>query len=254
MAHQPVFMPTVSMQQDWIEKGGVSLKVKNTEYGVTKTGVVFVKREGQDVVYGPSAFEMVVRDLKGGGMSEQARKDIRYVMGLKDVEFEYVIVDPRAQPPRRAHASDAGYDIVIIDIVKSIKPDMKKLSFWWRLICNIIPMTGEVVMYDTGLSVQPPHGYYFELVPRSSIIKSGYMLANSIGVIDSSYQGTIKVPLVKWAWWARDLDMPARMVQLVLRKQYNVEGQQVPQFHRETARGDGGFGSTGVGAIPFSAV
>ena len=52
-------------------------------------------------------------------------------------------------------------------------------------------------MYDSYISVQPPEGYYFEIVPRSSISKLGYILTNSIGIIDPSYRGTLKVVLTK---------------------------------------------------------
>ena len=52
-------------------------------------------------------------------------------------------------------------------------------------------------MYDTGIQVKPQYGYYFEIVPRSSLSKSGYILANSIGIIDPSYSGNLYIVLIK---------------------------------------------------------
>ena len=77
--------------------------------------------------------------------------------------------------PQKAHTTDTGYDLWILDKHKELD--------------------NGVVMYSTGLQIQPPWGLYFEIVPRSSIIKSGYIQANSIGVVDSGYRGELFVPL-----------------------------------------------------------
>lgn len=158
--------------------------------------------------------------------------------------FTFVLTDERALPPRKAHDSDAGYDLVLIDVFKKMMPEcgrglLSRLAAWLTSA-----FTSDVVLYETGVAVQPPDGFYFELVPRSSIVKSGYMLANSVGIIDSSYTGTIKVPLRKCCWWAKDLELPSRLVQLVLRPQIEALGLRVAEFN-QTVRGSGGFGSTG---------
>ena len=83
--------------------------------------------------------------------------------------------DAKAIPPTKAHYSDAGYDLTIIRKVKDI---------------------GEkTAMYDTGINLQIPLGYYVEIAPRSSISKSGYMLSNGIGVIDVGYTGNLFICL-----------------------------------------------------------
>jgi dUTP pyrophosphatase len=99
-------------------------------------------------------------------------------------------------------------------------------------------------MYDTGIAVCPPDGYYTEVVPRSSLSKTGYMLANSVGIIDSSYRGSIKV-VVTGDESLKSLELPFKGFQLVVRKQYHANFAEVDTID-ETARGDGGFGSTGV--------
>ena len=63
------------------------------------------------------------------------------------------------------------------------------------LIHQIEPSTSEggAVMFGTGLCIQPPDGFYYMLVPRSSLSKTGWAMANSVGIIDPSYRGEIKV-------------------------------------------------------------
>ena len=125
--------------------------------------------------------------------------------------------------PSKSHENDTGYDLTVVDIVKE---------------------TGNVILYGTGLQIRPPKGHYFELVPRSSIIKTGYIQANSIGVIDYGYRGEIMVPLLKVDREANDLDLPFRIGQLVLRKLLHCKMCEVDDLE-ETERGSAGFGSTG---------
>ena len=101
-----------------------------------------------------------------------------------------------------------------------------------------------MVMYDTGIAVQPPWGYYFELVGRSSISKTGYIVANSVGIIDASYTGSLKVALIKINKDAPDLELPARLVQLIPRQLVHMEAIEVNDL-AHTQRAGGGFGSTG---------
>lgn len=129
-----------------------------------------------------------------------------------------------AVPPSKAHASDSGYDLTILEKVKQ---------------------HGEVEFYDTGVKVMPLHGWYFDVVPRSSISKTGYMLANSLGVIDRSYTGSILVPLIKIDKNAPDLMLPNRIVQMIPRPVIHAEIVEVDHLDT-TSREDGGFGSTGT--------
>jgi len=137
--------------------------------------------------------------------------------------FKFIKTHPKAVSPSKSHKTDSGFDLTLIEKYKKYN---------------------DVTLYNTGIKVQPPSGYYFDLVPRSSIIKSGYMLANSVGIIDQDYQGNIYVPLVKIDKTKPDLELPCRLVQLVLRKVIEVEAIEVESFEDETKRGDGGFGSS----------
>ena len=98
-------------------------------------------------------------------------------------------------------------------------------------------------MYDTGIIVQPDFGYYTKIVPRSSLVKSGYILKNSIGIIDGSYLGTLKIALTKIDDTLPDLTLPFCCCQLILDRFYHSELEEVYSFE-ETTRGEGGFGST----------
>jgi len=130
---------------------------------------------------------------------------------------------PNAYPPFKVRVSDSGYDLTLVQL------DEQMGNLYW---------------YTTGIKVQPPAGYYFDLVPRSSIVKTGYVLANSVGVIDMSYIGPIKVPLIKVNPNVGDLELPCRLVQLVPRPIIHVEFKQVDDFE-VTSRNAAGFGSTG---------
>lgn len=127
-----------------------------------------------------------------------------------------------AVAPIRAHNSDSGFDITIVDVHKTV---------------------GDVTFYNTGIKVEPPHGYYFELVPRSSISKTGYMLANSIGIIDQNYRGEVLVALRKVDKKSENLKLPIKIAQLIPKQWYNMEFEEVSQC-KDTMRSEGRFGST----------
>lgn len=133
-------------------------------------------------------------------------------------------VDEAAILPSKTRFSDVGFDLTIIAKHKTY---------------------GNCTLFDTGIKVQVPTGFYAEIVPRSSLSKTGWMMANSVGVIDASYTGNIYVPLIKVDPNAEDIELPFKAVQLILRKQFysyliDVTESNVPS----TSRADGGFGST----------
>jgi len=128
-----------------------------------------------------------------------------------------------AVSPSKAHPEDSGFDLTL---VQKIKED------------------AGVVFYDTGIAVQPPPGYYFEVFGRSSISKSGWMLANNVGIIDSSYRGSIRVALVKVVADAPDIVLPCKLVQMIPRQFVHLDPIEVDQLS-DTIRGEGGFGSSG---------
>jgi len=104
-------------------------------------------------------------------------------------------------------------------------------------------LNSTTVKYGTGLSIEPPLGFYIEIVPRSSIVKKGYMLSNSVGVIDENYRGELLVCLTKIAPEKPDLPLPDTtcQIKMVRREMFRVE--EVGELG-DTSRGAGGFGST----------
>lgn len=107
---------------------------------------------------------------------------------------------------------------------------------------------GEVVLAGTGVKVAIPEGYVGLVVIRSGISLTGIELVNGIGVIDSDYRGEIKLPL---RYLGRDLYtripvIPAgtRVAQLLVVPYLPVQVEVVDELD-QTARGEGGFGSTG---------
>lgn len=149
-------------------------------------------------------------------------KDIEETIG-KIFKFKYVLCHPKAIAPTKANPSDSGFDLSIVDLKKK---------------------TNNVYFYHTGVKVMPDHGMYFDLVPRSSISKTGYMLANNIGIIDQGYNGEIIVALIKIDDTTEELTLPCKIAQLIPRQWMNVHGVHVEDLQSST-RGDGGFGSTG---------
>jgi dUTP pyrophosphatase len=165
------------------------------------------------------------------------------------------ILDKRAGIPEKARGNDCtdtGYDLRIIDVDEII---------------------GDVIFFNTGIAIQSPKGFYWEIVPCSRISKQGLSVANSFAVIDEDYTGEIRIAIrvhhehsgsgVKKndqyvsgllnfeGHRYRTLSSLANAIvakkpiltQLVLRKRYESDFVLVDEL-KETERGDGGFGST----------
>ena len=137
-------------------------------------------------------------------------------------EFCWGKVLPEAIAPSKAHFSDSGFDLHLVKKLHTI---------------------GNVTYFDTGIAVQCPRGYYFEVYPRSSLTKTGWMLANSVGVIDYGYTNSIIIGL-KRDDSCIDIPLPARLVQMIPKRLTLLMPKEVTTF-TETTRGGGGFGSTG---------
>jgi deoxyuridine 5'-triphosphate nucleotidohydrolase len=85
---------------------------------------------------------------------------------------------------------------------------------------------------------------HFMLMPRSSIYKSGLLMANSTGVIDKSYRGELKAPV--WSMTGNSVVRKGeRLFQIVAPDMGWIRHVRLVDSLPETERGDGGFGSTG---------
>ena len=104
---------------------------------------------------------------------------------------------------------------------------------------------GQQFLIGTGISIHiKDQGYAGMIIPRSSIGRRGIVLGNLVGLIDSDYQGEIKVLL-----WNRgndivEIEYMDRIAQLVIVPVVQAEFEIVQEFE-QSQRGQGGFGSTG---------
>jgi dUTP diphosphatase len=142
------------------------------------------------------------------------------------VSLRFARVADGARPPTRAHDDDAGYDLHAAERA------------------TIAP--GERVSVGTGLAVEIPPGHAGLVVPRSGLAaRHGIAVVNAPGLIDSGYRGEVRVLLLN-----TDPDEPFevepgdRIAQLVVVQVSTPELVEADSL-RETARGAGGFGSTG---------
>lgn len=97
----------------------------------------------------------------------------------------------------------------------------------------------------TGLSMAIPHGYEIQVRPRSGLaLKHGISVPNTPGTIDSDYRGELKVILINHGADPFAIRRGDRVAQLVLAPVVQGAWLEVSELD-ETARGEGGFGSTG---------
>ena len=85
---------------------------------------------------------------------------------------------------------------------------------------------------------------HYWLVPRSSIYKTGLIMANSVGVIDASYRGEVKAPVWSMTGTSK-VNMGDRLFQVVAPDMGWIKNIRIVESLPDTDRGEGGFGSTG---------
>lgn len=132
-----------------------------------------------------------------------------------------------ATAPTRGSASAAGYDLhACMDAPVVIAP-------------------GETAMVGTGLSIAVPEGYFGAVFARSGLAsKQGLRPANCVGVCDSDYRGEYTVALHNDSAVAREVQPGERIAQLVVIPYLALDFEEADALD-DTARGAGGFGSTG---------
>jgi dUTP pyrophosphatase len=135
--------------------------------------------------------------------------------------------DPSLSLPAYAKLGDAGADLCSSE--------------------DLVIAPGERALVSTGLSIALPDGFAAFVHPRSGLaIKSGIGIVNAPGTIDSGYRGEIKVIVINHD---RTDDFVIkrgdRIAQLVIQRVENAQFVEV-EILPESARGAGGFGSTGV--------
>lgn len=111
---------------------------------------------------------------------------------------------------------------------------------------KMILKPGERVLVPTGLTMEIPHGFEVQVRPRSGLsFKTGLMVLNAPGTIDSDYRGEVKIILGNLGTKEEIINHGDRVAQLVLAPVTQAHYVVAESDLSETARGAGGFGSTG---------
>ena len=105
---------------------------------------------------------------------------------------------------------------------------------------------GARALVSTGLRIALPAGYEAQVRPRSGLAaRHGIGMVNSPGTVDADYRGVIHVILINWGTEPFTIRRGERIAQMVVAPVTRVEWQPADSL-AETARGEGGFGHTGV--------
>lgn len=139
----------------------------------------------------------------------------------------YQKLDNRAVEPKYGSAAAAGADLyAVMDAPLALAP-------------------GETALVHTGLAVEIPAGFVGLVCARSGLAtKRGLAPANKVGVIDADYRGEVMVALHNHGAEPQTIDHGERIAQLVLVPYLTAAYEQADDLS-DTARGAGGFGSTG---------
>jgi dUTP pyrophosphatase len=130
--------------------------------------------------------------------------------------------------PRYAHPGDAGLDLCAGEHVE-LPP-------------------GESRMVKTGISIELPKGTEAQVRPRSGLAaKHAVTVLNTPGTIDEGYRGEVCVILINHGRQPFVVEKGMKIAQMVIQPVLRVEVQEVNDLS-DTARGTGGFGSTGMNA------
>ena len=109
---------------------------------------------------------------------------------------------------------------------------------------------GQRALIPTGLAIVLPPGHELQIRPRSGLaLRHGIVLPNSPGTIDEDYRGEIQVIMLNTGDAPFVIERGARIAQAVLAPVIRVVWREVEALD-ETARNQGGFGSTGTSGLP----
>lgn len=137
-------------------------------------------------------------------------------------------LDPQAKMPTYGSEFSAGADLYALA----------------ETSIRIAP--GETAIVHTGLAAEIPEGLVGLIYARSGLAtKKGLAPANKVGVIDSDYRGEIRVALHNHSKYEQSIEPEERIAQLVLMPYVTARFEEAEELS-ETARGAGGFGSTGT--------
>lgn len=145
---------------------------------------------------------------------------------MSKVKVKIKLLHPAAKVPMKAHVTDAGVDLHAIE--------------------RMVIAAGETAMVRTGLSVEMPVGYEWQIRPRSGFsFKKKVLVINSPGTVDAGFRGEVGVLLYNASPGTVKIDKGDRIAQAVLNELPVVEFEVVDELSASD-RGECGFGSTGM--------
>ncbi len=136
-------------------------------------------------------------------------------------------VDENAVVPKYANKDDAGADLYSVE--------------------NKILQPGERCLINTGLIVEVPKNHVLDVRPRSGLaLKKGVTVLNTPGTVDSGYRGLLGAILINHGEEPFEIKIGDKIAQAVIVPIVTPEWEEVDNIDKNTDRGEGGFGSTGV--------
>lgn len=106
---------------------------------------------------------------------------------------------------------------------------------------------GERILVPTGISIALDRAFEAQIRSRSGLaLNHGIVVLNSPGTIDSDYRGEVKVILINHSKLEFHITRGMKIAQMIISKHERIEWDIVKDFDNTTARGNQGFGSTGI--------
>lgn len=148
------------------------------------------------------------------------------------------------------HPGDSGIDL----FVHSVQDNGEQVVIDFGIQCEMVREKTIVNLFGERFKKVKTENISYMLFPRSSIVKTPFRMANSIGLIDAAYRGNIKAVVDnKSPVSTNDVQrqpgvLPKvgdRLFQLVAPNLHSIDRIEVVDMLSETSRGAGGFGSTG---------
>lgn len=158
------------------------------------------------------------------------------------VKIKIKKLHPNAVIPQYAHIGDAGVDLVAteVNVVECTTP----IAYDELGYVSSEKTVGKIYEVKFGFAIEFPKGYVARIYPRSSIYKTGLVLANSTGNVDCPYRGELMAKFYSVIPTGLEYKVGERCAQLILEKIPEMEFEEVEELS-DTDRGSGGFGSTG---------
>ncbi len=142
------------------------------------------------------------------------------------IQVKFILLHQNARVPQKSHDEDAGFDLFAVE--------------------EFVLHPQEYACIPTGLCMELPSGTEAQIRPRSGLAaKHGVTVLNTPGTIDAGYRGEIQVIMINHGKENLSIHPGMRIAQMVITPIYNVTFTEALSLE-ESARGDGGLGSSGV--------